>query len=295
MKTTHKVNNPDELIAKVKEYANCENKKWYLKNFYIKNFGAQGVILKNNDNETAEIWTDNFENNGETAEEIFPNNIKKLATVVDFFTKNLESNREIKEQKDKEECLFGSFELSFPSNFEELKEKVKKYYQKHQKEIKQNPEFTNWIEIREGQEITGTYAHDDELRNKFYIYLGEKRKKWDKEFSFGIEIAIKTWGEIILYRDLEFICGLEKENHENLQKELQKYWNDLVNEKVNKAEPEQSEKKQEQIQKQQNFNNDQNKNGFSVALWIGVGSLVFLIGLVVWILLKKDKASKKPN
>ncbi|WP_147409417.1 hypothetical protein [endosymbiont GvMRE of Glomus versiforme] len=207
--------------------------------------------------------------------------------MVDFFPKNLESNREIKEQKGKEECLFGPFELSFPSNFEELKEKVKKYYQKHQKEIKQNPEFTNWIEIREGQEITGRYAHDDEFRNKFYIYLGEKRKKWDKEFSLGIEIAIKTWGEIILYRDLEFICGLEKENHENLQKELEKYWSDLTNERqVKSASAENSEKIDLKIKTTEK----QNDNKLLIGLIFGF-SLIVLVSIVAYLYFGKKKAN----
>lgn len=88
------------------------------------------------------------------------------------------------------------------SNFEELKGKVKEYYQKHQAEIKQNPEFTDWIEVSKRQFVAPFKESDN-----FYIYLGTKRKTLN--FGQGDLMALK-------------IYSIEKENNENLKKELEK-------------------------------------------------------------------------
>lgn len=46
--------------------------KWQLKKYYIENFAKQGVILKNYEGDTVEIWT----------EEIFKGEEKKAAEIV---------------------------------------------------------------------------------------------------------------------------------------------------------------------------------------------------------------------
>jgi len=55
--------------------------------------------------------------------------------------------------------------------------------------------------------------------------LGKNRKNFSlsKENHFGLSVAIDTYGEIVIRRDLELIYSIEKEKNENLQKELENY------------------------------------------------------------------------
>src|SRR6266516_4580998 len=129
------------FFSLVEEYA---KDKWQLKKYYIENFTKQGVILKNYEDNTVEIWTEAvFEGEEKNAAEIVSNNIKKIAQL--FPSKNNKEEQEKRKDKEKIEEAEALHNFVFQSlnNYEELKKKVRNFYQKYQAKIKQNPDFTN--------------------------------------------------------------------------------------------------------------------------------------------------------
>lgn len=202
--------------------------KWQLKKYYIENFAKQGVILKNYEDNTVEIWTEEFFKGEEkNAAEIVSTNIKKITQL--FPNKNNKEEQE--KRKDKERIEEAKTVINFTfqglNNFEELKEKVGIFYQKYQAKIKQNPNFTEWIEISEKIPWSS-----DEEDSKFYIYLGKKKNKKMKGDKKNIQASLvmeRIFGKKAIYRKINFVYSIEKENNENLPKELERFWSDLVN------------------------------------------------------------------
>jgi hypothetical protein len=212
------------FFSMVEAYAKDE---WQLKKYYIENFAKQGVILENAEGNTVEIWSEAiFEGEGKNAAEIVSSNIKRIAQLFSSQDNKEEQQKRKDEKKIEEEKSLVNFTFQSLNNFEELKEKVRKFYQKYQAKIKQNPDFTEWIEISEK-----TPWNSDEENSKFYIYLGKKRNKKLKGDKKNIQSSLimeRIFGEKAIYWKINFVYSIEKENNENLPKELERFWSDLV-------------------------------------------------------------------